>query len=279
MGHIPGYRKINLRRYLKYILLRIHMILDRLHSLQNGWGFKFISVENKGDPHDFGYLITEFSTTIKWREELGDLNENRIYNIKKASHQIDKLLLKPGQIFSLFKIAGEAKKTTGYKDGPVIMDGKLQFSAGGGLCQVSSTLFNAALLANCEILEKHNHSSDIWGENRFIDLGRDATYVYGYKDLKFRNIQEGNLLIRMQTDEAKLRLNCQVYSSNPLAGEVMVSSKIMEELQPEMISRKKEVDHIIKGWIVATKRIYKTAEKEEITYSRLEKYNPIVRYK
>lgn len=67
------------------------------------------------------------------------------------------------------------------RTGPMIMGDSLGFTVGGGLCQITTTLFNAALLANLQILEKHNHNMDIWGNNRFIELGR---MLFAYTDGK-----------------------------------------------------------------------------------------------
>lgn len=85
---------------------------------------------------------------------------------------------------------GLPNKKNGFKKGRNIIAGKLQEDYGGGLCQISGMIYHLSLLAGLEILERHNHSMDIYEESeRFTPLGADATVVYGYKDLRIINNQ------------------------------------------------------------------------------------------
>lgn len=261
-----------------YIALRVHLVMNHYHILKKGWGGKLVSRRSMSNDKVERSIIASFSTRIRVREELGAINQNRIHNIGLASDAIHQIVLKPGEILSMFKIVGEAKASTGFKEGPVIINEELKFSMGGGLCQVSTTLFNAVLLANCEILEKHNHSSDIWGEKRFINLGRDATYAFGYKDLKFRNPFSEEISIEMELREKELELHCRVLSVQPNDEKVTVECKVLEELMPH-VDGNREVKKITKGWKVESKRTVVNDGASEVTFHKVEVYRPLISYK
>ena len=78
---------------------------------------------------------------------------------------------------------GNTNAAKGYKEATAYVGGKVVPSYGGGICQVSSTLYNAVLYANLEIVERHNHSYVV----SYVPAGRDATVAYGGKDFKFKN--------------------------------------------------------------------------------------------
>lgn len=116
----------------------------------------------------------------------GEAYENKLFNLQKAAQSIRSCQLKPRQILSFWHLVGSP--TNGFRESRAIVDGQLQATQGGGLCQVAGILYHAALLAQLEVLERHAHSVDIYKEEeRFTPLGTDATLVYGYKDLRIRN--------------------------------------------------------------------------------------------
>jgi vancomycin resistance protein YoaR len=91
----------------------------------------------------------------------------------------------------------------GYRDAMIIVGNKFEPGLGGGICQVSSTLYNASLLAGLSIVERHNHNLAV----AYAPLGRDATVAYGIQDLKFRNNTEQPIYIRAVTSGGKLTIN------------------------------------------------------------------------
>lgn len=110
-------------------------------------------------------------------------NINRSHNIALAAKTINGTILLPGETFSYNGILGNTNKAKGYKVGTAYVGGKVVESYGGGICQVSSTLYNAVLYANLGIVERHNHSYIV----NYVPAGRDATVAYGGKDFKFKN--------------------------------------------------------------------------------------------
>ncbi|MFZ5988321.1 MAG: VanW family protein [Bacillota bacterium] len=258
---------------------RLRILMDDIYSILRGWYFRLAS--GKADKEDYSgwRVISDFSTAIRWREGLGEINQNRIENMKLCCQMISGLIMKPGQVFSLRRLIGEPGLDKGFRDGPVIVRGKLKMSSGGGLCQVSTTIFNAALAANLKILQKHNHSTDLWGENRFIELGRDAVYVFARKDIKFKNNHGSSIIILMDVDEKNLRLNCRILSQKVLCCTVHVESRVLDELIPAGARKNGESGQLDykKGWLVLTKRyVIDTKGKKKINYLKKEKYKPVL---
>ena len=119
-------------------------------------------------------------------------NKNRTTNLGLACSKIDGTVVLPGEVFSYNKVVGERTIEAGYKEAGVYSNGRVVDGLGGGICQISSTLYNAVLMANLEIVERHNHQF-IAG---YVPPGEDATVVYGSKDFKFKNTR--NYPIKLQ---------------------------------------------------------------------------------
>lgn len=128
----------------------------------------------------FPYTLSTFST------KYDASNYNRSGNLAIAAGKINGTVLLPGEEFSFNTVVGKRTVEEGYKDAKIYADGKVVDGLAGGICQVSSTLYNAALLADLEITQRRNHSFT----TSYIKAGRDATVVYGVQDLKFKNTRE-----------------------------------------------------------------------------------------
>ncbi|MFA6309150.1 MAG: VanW family protein [Clostridia bacterium] len=128
----------------------------------------------------FNDVLGEYSTQFYSRTE----NEiNRVNNIKLASSKINGTILGPGQTFSYNNIVGQRTVSGGYKIAHVYSNGEIVSGVGGGICQVSTTLYNAVLFAGLEVVERRNHMFTV----SYVDYGRDATVSYGSTDFRFRN--------------------------------------------------------------------------------------------
>lgn len=108
---------------------------------------------------------------------------NRSYNIYLACKNINGTVLAPGDVFSYNEIVGPRTAARGFKDAGVYVGNKVEQGIGGGICQVSSTLFNTAVLSDLEIVYRTNHSMPV----SYVPRGRDATVSYGEIDFKFSN--------------------------------------------------------------------------------------------
>ena len=110
-------------------------------------------------------------------------NTSRAHNIHLASQKIHQTFIPAGGIFSFNQVVGERTPEAGYDDAPVFMGGRLVPGIGGGICQVSSTLFNTALLSGMDIVERDTHFAPV----SYIPVGLDATVAWGYIDFQFKN--------------------------------------------------------------------------------------------
>lgn len=125
----------------------------------------------------FPNLLGEFSTHYPAS------NVNRTTNLKLAAKKINGTVLLPGETFSYNKVVGERTISAGYKEAPIYVNGQVVDGLGGGVCQISTTLYNACLFANLKIKEAYYHQF----VPSYVGPGRDATVAYGSKDFKFIN--------------------------------------------------------------------------------------------
>src|SRR5262249_7222977 len=125
---------------------------------------------------------------------------NRIHNVQLVAHLVDGTLIAPGATFSFNGTTGERSAAKGFLEAPVIVNGELQTGLGGGVCQVSTTVFNAAYDAGLRITSRTNHARYI----SHYPLGRDATVDYPNVDLKFVNDTPHWLLLRTWVGSSSL---------------------------------------------------------------------------
>jgi len=120
-----------------------------------------------------GRYTTEFDEGMK----------ERSHNLRLACEVVDGVILKVGEEFSFNKHVGLATAEKGYLPAKIFINGKEAMGLGGGICQLSSTLYNAAEGAGMTVLERHAHSRRVY----YVPVGRDAATAYGGVDLRFRN--------------------------------------------------------------------------------------------
>lgn len=165
------------------------------------------------DPFMKGILQSEATTVLPWDNEdefktaketnscplllgayktvLHDPLPGEEQNVHLAASYVSGTVLKPGDVFSQNKTAGPYTLERGFQEGPTYYGTKLAKTIGGGVCKISSTLFNVAVLSNLEIVERHTHSMPV----PYVPYGQDATVFYGVKDFKFRNNTQDNVLV------------------------------------------------------------------------------------
>ncbi|MCM3571341.1 VanW family protein [Neobacillus mesonae] len=134
-------------------------------------------------------------------------NKNRSFNIKLAAEAINNVVVFPEETFSFNKVVGKRTKAKGYLKAPVIVRGEFSEDIGGGICQVSSTLFNAVDNAGLTIVQRFSHSRKV----PYIPPGRDATVSWYGPDFVFKNKYQQPILIRARTLGNLLIIN--LYSS------------------------------------------------------------------
>ena len=135
-----------------------------------------IKVENLGEKA-FPDLLATYTTRYD------PTNKNRSNNLTIAAGKINGTILMPGEIFSYNKVVGARTIAAGYKEAGAYAGGKVVKDVGGGICQISSTIYNTALLANLEIVDRSNHQF----LTSYVPVSRDATVSWGGLDFKFKN--------------------------------------------------------------------------------------------
>jgi vancomycin resistance protein YoaR len=134
---------------------------------------------------------------------------NRVHNVQLVAHLIDQHFIRPGEEFSFNKTTGVRDASKGFLEAPVIINGELQTGLGGGVCQVSTTVFNAAYEAGLKITSRTNHALYI----SHYPLGRDATVNYPDTDLRFVNDTDHWLLLRTFVGTSSLTVT--LYGTSP----------------------------------------------------------------
>ena len=139
-------------------------------------------------------------------------SKERIHNIALSSSLLHGLLIAPKEVFSLNNALGDISAATGYQSSYIIKEGKTVLGDGGGVCQVSSTLFRAALNAGLEIIERHPHSYRVYYyEQGGFSPGMDATIFSPSIDLKIKNNTPAHILIQTILDYNNSSLTFEFY--------------------------------------------------------------------
>ena len=135
-------------------------------------------------------------------------DSQRSHNVEKSAKITSDILLMPGEVFSYNAHTGKTNSKNGYQEAPIIINGKLEKSAGGGVCQTSSTIFNTALLSGMDIVSVTNHSASL----TYVPLGRDATVNDSGLDFKFKNTFDHPVYIKNTVNNK--RLTCTIYGNS-----------------------------------------------------------------
>lgn len=157
-------------------------------------------------------ILSKVNTKISsFTTNFASSNANRINNISLATKSINGKLLLPGESFSFNDVVGQRTTARGYKEAGVIINNKLDSGVGGGICQVSTTLYNAVMKANINYTERRHHSL----ASSYIAPGLDATVSYGSIDYKFKNTLQYPIYIEGYTSGKNVTFN--IYSDSSLA--------------------------------------------------------------
>jgi vancomycin resistance protein YoaR len=199
---------------------------------------------------------------VYFRDELGycetphSNNANRATNLKLACASLDGLILQPGEEFSYNNTLGQRTAERGYKPAPAYSGTRLVDSIGGGICQVSSTLYCATLYADMETVFRINHGY----KSSYIGLGLDATVSWGKPDFQFRNSSNFPIMLKAETTDTHVKIKI-------LGTEV-------RDYYVKMTSGYTEDDDSIYCWSYKSKYDRETNElisKEKEAYSRYSK--------
>lgn len=164
------------------------------------------------------FIETGFSQTVNevilssYTTSVAEQEQPVKTNIRMSSLKLNGVEIPAGKIFSFNETVGEGSAANGYLSGRVLYQDRSAYEAGGGICQVSSTLFNALLLAGCVIVERHRHAYPV----TYVSLGLDATIRYGKKDLRMKNPHQHPILISSSMNDSTLLIT--IRSGRKLSG-------------------------------------------------------------
>lgn len=165
----------------------------------------------------------DFTLLSKFTTRYSLSNKPRSSNISLATSLIDGTFLKPGEIFSYNDRVGRRTKEKGFKEAGIYINGKVSKGLGGGICQTSTTLYNAVLYGNLEVLNRSNHSLTV----PYVPLSRDATVSYGSQDFVFKNNTNKPLYIQGYT--YKNTVTFKIYGKSPDVKITLKSSTLQKE--------------------------------------------------
>lgn len=157
--------------------------------------FEYIAPENSGDGLYFQDVLGSCETPHT-------NSENRNTNLRLACEALNGLVIKPGEVFSYNQSVGQRTTEKGYKPAPAWSGNKLVDTVGGGVCQVSSTLYYCTLLADLEVVDRINHGF----ASSYIDLGMDATVSWNTVDYKFKNTSNYPIKILAEVSDGYVKM-------------------------------------------------------------------------
>ncbi|ANS76067.1 hypothetical protein AWM70_16985 [Paenibacillus yonginensis] len=153
-------------------------------------------------------------------------SSGRLHNVDASAKVIDGMLLAPGEVFDYGEVIRKAESKYGFCEAPVIIQGRLVPGVGGGICQVSGTLYGAVIRAGLEIVERRNHSKPVG----YLPKGQDATFSTGYINFKFKNNTNGYLLISAKAGNGAMTV--KLFGNLPSNIYYTVRSQTVKVLNP-----------------------------------------------
>ncbi|MDR1150299.1 MAG: VanW family protein [Clostridiales bacterium] len=187
--------------------------------------FKEIEAEYKNkDLENIKDILGGFSTNFN----VSSKNKNRNINISNAVSKINNIMIYPGEVFSLCKILEPYSYENGYLKAISIINGKISDDLAGGICQVSTTLYNTALHAELEIIERQNHSRKV----SYVDYAFDATMANNYIDLKIKNNLESAILIESYINKNNIFVNIYGQETRNKSRKIKFINELIETVQP-----------------------------------------------
>lgn len=163
----------------------------------------------------FKYLLAQYSTPYNAGIR------GRTNNLKMAAENVNGTIVAPGSIFSTNKAIGPRNAANGWKEAKMFVNGEIVNGVGAGICQCSTTIYNAALLAGLPIVERHPHSFRV----TYAPASRDAAIYWGHKDMRFRNNTSGPIYV--QTLLRGGRFHVRLYGTSARTASVTVESSIL----------------------------------------------------
>lgn len=174
---------------------------------------------------------------------------NRVFNVGLGASRVSGVLVAPGEVFSFNKTVGEISSATGYREAYVISSGRTVLDDGGGICQVSTTVFRAAINSGMPIVARTAHAYRVgYYEQRGFGPGIDATIWHPSVDLQFKNDTDQHILIQAVVNRASAKLTVDFYGTND-GRRVEVSKPVITNQKPALPDKYQDDPTLAKGTI------------------------------
>lgn len=214
---------VRLRRLARRLLpFELRLLVARLRrsyrDRRAGFRFATQDIGRAAFQHGFGAYRRPF---IDYPGQ-GALASAKRHNQEVMARALDGVVVPPGAVFSLWRLAGRPTASAGYERAAAIRGDVLTSDIGGATCLLSTVLYNTALLGGQEIVERHCHSADTYGEARYFELGRDAAIEYGWSDLRFRNSLPVPVQVRVRVSDAAVETELFTETPIPVSCEIEV---------------------------------------------------------
>lgn len=229
-------------------------------------------------------LFKDTLSTFSTRFTTGNVNDaNRGVNIRLSAAKINGKILAPGEVFSFNDTVGERTKQAGYKEAHTYVAGKIVNGIGGGICQVSTTLYNVVLLSDLEVVRRSNHQFTVG----YVPYGRDAAVSFPDLDFKFKNSTKWPLKIVCNVTSNNV-INFSLIGKNDTpTKQVIINTETIKTIEPTVKTIKdpamnEGTTSVIKsggnGYVIDTYKIVKIDDKVvKNTKIHTSYYNPIAR--
>ena len=156
----------------------------------------------------FQDLLGRFETSYETSYDLGNKSHER--NMEIILKNLNNRVVLKGEHFSFNQTVGERKLERGFKEGPIVIRGQMTKGLAGGICQVTSTLYNAILLSNLKVIERKHHPRI----QKYVPAGRDATVYFDLIDLVFKNNRKSPIKLKTKIDKVNGIISFEIWGKN-----------------------------------------------------------------
>ena len=204
--------------------------------------------------------FTDKLSTFSTNYDASNINRNN--NLVLAAEKLNGVIVNPGEEFSYNKTIGERTISAGFKEAKAYANGDIVLDVGGGICQLSSTLYNAVLLSNLDVVERHSH----YFKTAYVAAGRDATVSWGVVDFRFNNTRKYPIKIEAKAEDGVVTVNLLgIKQDDDLT--VIIDSKETSVIEREA-EKVKSGEKTREGENGCTSETYKTLLKNGVIVSK-----------
>jgi len=244
-----------------------------LAAIRSGNGGQVVAIHQEHLPASVtkAQLQAALGKITEAKTYTGGSTKNRLTNIRLALQALNGYCINPGETFSFNEVVGQRTTDRGYKKAGAFADGLATEEVGGGICQVSTTLFNAAAKADLQITERQPHSRPVG----YVDKGKDAAVSWPSQDFKFTNTTEYPIYIVTTMGETQDRCVISLYGRLlPDGMSIVIKAQTLEEIEPEEdryiyttdlpTGQKRRIEKEREGYKAIAYKIYLDADGNEI---------------